>query len=80
MSISLDAPAGSAREIAVFSDGNPLPEVLRLTLGPAAGPLRLATRIRLADSQTVTALARLSDGACRRAEVAVLVTVAACIE
>lgn len=77
MAVSVDGPA---REIAVFADGNPLPEVLRLRLGPAAGDPRIETRIRLATSQTVTALARLDDGSCWRARVELLVTIAACIE
>lgn len=77
MSIEVDGPV---RDIAVFADGNPLPEVLRLRLGPAAGAARFDTRIRLATSQTVTAVARLDDGTCWRDQVELLVTIAACIE
>ena len=77
MAVAVDGPA---REIAVFADGNPLPEVLRLRVGPAAGSPRFETRIRLATSQTVTALARFDDGSCWRARVELLVTIAACIE
>ncbi len=80
MAISVDAPAGTVRDIAVFADGNPLPEVLRLRLGPASGPPRVETRIRLATSQTVTAIARIADGTCWRDQVELLVTLAACIE
>lgn len=80
MTVTLDAPPGSVREIAVFADANPLPEVLRLRFGPAAGAPRVATRIRLATSQTVTAVARLDDGTCWRDSVELLVTLAACIE
>ena len=71
---------GAAREIAVFADGNPLPEVLRLRPGPAMATDRLETRIRLATSQTVTALVRLDDGSCWADRVELLVTIAACIE
>lgn len=80
MTVSVDAPAGAVREIAVFADGNPLPEVLRLRFGPAAGPPVVETRIRLATSQTVTAVARMADGTCWRDRVELLVTLAACIE
>ena len=80
MAISVDAPAGTVRDIAVFADGNPLPEVLRLRLGPASGPPMVETRIRLATSQTVTAIARMADGTCWRDQVELLVTLAACIE
>jgi sulfur-oxidizing protein SoxY len=80
MTLGVEAPAGTVREIAVFADGNPLPEGLRLRLGPASGPLRVETRIRLATSQTVTAIARMADGTCWRDRVELLVTLAACIE
>lgn len=77
MTLAIDRPT---REIAVFADGNPNPEVLRLRFGPAAGQPRIGTRIRLATSQTVTAIARLHDGTCRADKVELLVTLAACIE
>ena len=80
MGITIDAPPGSMREVAVFADGNPQPEVLRLRFGPAAGLPTLSTRIRLADSQTVTAVARLADGTVWRDSIELLVTLAACIE
>ncbi len=80
MTITIDAPAGSVRALHVFADGNPLPEVLRLRFGPASGAPRLSTRIRLADSQTVTALAELADGTFWQDRVELLVTLAACLE
>ena len=40
----------------------------------------VATRIRLATSQTVIAVAKLSDGSCWRDSVDLLVTLAACID
>ena len=80
MAITVDTPLGTLRELAVFADGNPLPVVLRVAFGPAAGAPRIATRIRLATSQTVTAIARLADGSCWRDSVELLVTLAACIE
>ncbi|MGE0225084.1 MAG: thiosulfate oxidation carrier protein SoxY [Acetobacteraceae bacterium] len=80
MTVSVDAPAGTVRSLHVFADGNPNPEVLALRFGPAAGTPRFATRIRLADSQTVTAIAGLTDGSFRRDSVELLVTLAACLE
>jgi sulfur-oxidizing protein SoxY len=74
------APQGVVREVAVFADGNAQPEVLRLRFGAASGPVAVHTRIRLADSQTVTALARLADGTCWRDRVTLLVTQSACVE
>ena len=47
---------------------------------PRAGAPRIATRIRLATSQTVIAVAKLADGSCWRDSVDLLVTLAACID
>jgi len=80
MTVSVDAPPDQVKALAVFATGNPLPEVLRMRFGPHAGVARISTRIRLADSQTVVAVARLADGTCWQDSVELLVTLAACIE
>ncbi|MGD0104023.1 MAG: thiosulfate oxidation carrier protein SoxY [Rhodopila sp.] len=80
MTISVDAPVADVRSIDVFAEGNPLPHVLRVRFGPNAGAPRIATRIRLATSQTVIAVAKLADGTCWRDSVDLLVTLAACID
>ena len=80
MTVSVDAPVGELRSIDVFAEGNPLPHVLRVRFGPRAGAPRIATRIRLATSQTVIAVAKLADGSCWRDSVDLLVTLAACID
>jgi sulfur-oxidizing protein SoxY len=80
MTISVDAPVAQVRSIDVFAEGNPLPHVVRAQFGPRAGAPRLATRIRLATSQTVIAVAKLADGSCWRDSVDLLVTLAACID
>lgn len=68
------------QEIVVFNERNPQRDVVRCTLGPAAGRAEVATRIRLATSQQLVALARLSDGSLWSHTVDVVVTLAACIE
>jgi sulfur-oxidizing protein SoxY len=80
MTVSVDAPVGEVRGIDVFAEGNPLPHVLSIRFGPHAGAPRFATRIRLATSQTVIAVAKLADGSCWRDSVDLLVTLAACID
>jgi sulfur-oxidizing protein SoxY len=80
MTVSVDAPVAQVHSIDVFAEGNPLPHVLRAQFGPRAGAPRIATRIRLATSQTVIAVAKLSDGSCWRDSVDLLVTLAACID
>jgi sulfur-oxidizing protein SoxY len=80
MTVTVDAPVGDVRSIDVFAEGNPLPHVLHVTFGPHAGAARFATRIRLATSQTVIAVAKLADGGCWRDSVDLLVTLAACVD
>lgn len=66
--------------LALFTERNPQPDVAWFHLGPRNGRAEVSTRIRLATSQKVVALARMSDGACWSATVDVIVTIAACIE
>ena len=73
-------PAEHVRAIALFTARNPRPEVAVFQLGPASGRAEVATRMRLATSQTVAAGAQLHDGRCWRTTVDVVVTLAACIE
>ena len=68
------------RAIHVFTEKNPQPEVVGFRFGPRAGRASVATRVRLADTQTVTAIAELSDGSFWSASAAVVVTLAACLE
>jgi sulfur-oxidizing protein SoxY len=83
VTVSVESPmteADHVRSIALFAAANPLPEVARFHLGPRAGRAQVATRIRLADSQTVTALAELSDGSLWFETAEMIVTIAACVE
>jgi len=80
MTVGLDDPAAPVRSLHVFADGNPLPNVLHAAFGPAAFRPQLATRIRLANNQTVHAVAILPDGTCWTASVDLVVTLAACLE
>jgi sulfur-oxidizing protein SoxY len=68
------------RRIAVFNALNPLPNVIVVHLGPRSGRAFLGTRVRLATSQTLTALAVMSDGSVWSDSASVVVTLAACVE
>jgi len=81
--VSVDSPMTATdyvKAIHVFNEKNPQPYVIGVGLGPRAGRAGFSTRIRLADSQTVTAIAELSDGTFWSDGVDVIVTLAACIE
>ena len=66
--------------ISVFNERNPQRDVVNAQFGPRSGRAELATRIRLATSQKLVAVARMSDGTCWSKTVEVIVTLAACIE
>jgi sulfur-oxidizing protein SoxY len=81
--VSVESPMTAADHVKafhVFTEKNPQPEVVSFRFGPRAGRARVATRIRLADTQSVIALAELSDGSFWSTSVAVVVTLAACLE
>jgi sulfur-oxidizing protein SoxY len=83
MTVSVSNPMTSddyVKSIHVFNEKNPQPNVGNFHLGPHAGRAQISTRIRLADSQKIVAIARLSDDSFWSATVDVVVTLAACTE
>lgn len=74
------SPTDRVQEIVVFNERNPQRDVVRFAFGPASPRAEVATRIRLATSQQLVALARLADGSQWMHAVDVVVTLAACIE
>jgi sulfur-oxidizing protein SoxY len=83
MSVKVDSPMTQSdyvKAIHVFTEKNPQPNVVSFHLSPRSGRASVATRIRLADSQTVTAIAEMSDGTFWSQGVDVVVTLAACLE
>src|SRR6266853_5885676 len=64
MTVSVSNPMTSddyVKSIHVFNEKNPQPNVGNFYLGPHAGRAQISTRVRLADSQKIVAIARLSD-------------------
>ena len=74
------APEDHVKSIHVFNEKNPQPNIGNFHLSPKAGRAQVSTRIRLADSQKVVAIAKLSDGTFWSASVDVVVTLAACTD
>jgi sulfur-oxidizing protein SoxY len=72
--------ADHVRAIHVFTEKNPQPYVASFRLGPRAGRAVVNTRVRLADTQSVTAIAEMSDGSWWTTSAHVVVTLAACLE
>ncbi len=74
--VSVDAPG--ATEVLILASGNPTPGVCSVKFGPAAGSQKISTRIRLASTQDVVALAKLPDGKIGKAVANVKVTIGGC--
>ncbi|MGH6769352.1 MAG: SoxY-related AACIE arm protein [Xanthobacteraceae bacterium] len=83
LTIDVDSPmtdADHVKAIHVFTEKNPQPYVVSFKLGPRAGKASVSTRIRLADTQHVVAIAQTSDGTFWTDSIEVVVTLAACLE
>lgn len=64
-SVTVDSPmtdADHVKAIHVFATGNPVPTVATFRLTPQSGAAIVASRMRLAQTQDVIALAELADG------------------
>ena len=74
--ISVVAPGAVA--ITLFADGNPVPSVATFNFGPLSASRSAATRIRLAKTQNVVAVAKMEDGSFQMAKSEVKVTIGGC--
>jgi sulfur-oxidizing protein SoxY len=83
LSVAVDSPMTATdhvKSIAIFNERNPQRDVARFTLGPRSGRAVVATRIRMATTQKLVAIAQLSDGSYWSHSADVIVTLAACVE
>lgn len=83
LSVVVESPmtaASHVKAIHVFAERNPLPNILSVQLTPRSGRARVATRVRLADTGTVLAIAQMNDGSFWSDSVHVVVTLSACLE
>ena len=83
LTVAVESPMSvedHVKAIHVFTEKNPQPNVISVQLGPRAGRATFSSRIRLANSQKVIAIAQMSDGSFWSDEIEVIVTLAACLE
>jgi sulfur-oxidizing protein SoxY len=81
ITVSVDSPMTErdyVKRIHLFAEKNPLPRMVEFELGPHNGRARVSSRIRIADSQQITAVAEASDGSLWSSTVQVEVTVTGC--
>ena len=83
LTVSVESPMTAAdhvKKIAVFNEKNPQANVAVFHLGPRSGKAQVQTRIRLATSQKLVAVAQMSDGSFWSGSADTIVTLAACLE
>jgi len=80
VTIAVDGPFAQGERVTAIlvAEANPTPLVARFTFPGLSGAATVTTRIRLARSQTVTAVARMADGAAHAARAHVEVAVGGC--
>lgn len=76
--VPIEVSSGSATAILVLATGNPTPGVATFNFGKLAASRDASTRIRLAGTQDVFAIARLEDGTYVKASSTVKVTIGGC--
>ena len=83
MTVSVESPMTAddyVKAIHVFNEKNPQPHVFNAWLSPGNGKAAIGTRIKLADTQKIVAIAETSKGEFWNASAEVIITIAACIE
>lgn len=74
--VSVSAEGASA--ILLLAAGNPTPGVAEFKFGPMSAANEASTRIRLAGTQDVVAIAKMADGSFAKASQTVKVTIGGC--
>lgn len=83
VTVSVDSPMTEKDHVTaihIFTEKNPLPNVIGVRLGARAGKAEFSTRIRLADTQQVVAICGMSDGSFWSDKADVILTLSACLE
>lgn len=78
---SVDSPmtdGDHVKAVHIFAEGNPLPAVATFHFTPMSGVAKASTRMRLAKTQNVVAVAEMSNGDVYRETVEVKVTIGGC--
>ena len=83
LKVTVDSPMTAndyVKTIHVIAEGNPLPNIFTAYLTPRSGTANITTRVRLADSQQVWAIAQMNNGSFWQGSAETLVTLSACTE
>jgi sulfur-oxidizing protein SoxY len=83
LKVSVESPMTAnnyVKSIHIVAEGNPAPNIFTAYLTSRSGKANLTTRVRLADSQLVWAIAQMNDGSFWQGSAETLVTLSACTE
>ena len=81
MTVEVESPMTDedyVKTVHIFAEGNPLPNVAKMNFTPRSGEAVASTRIRLAKTQKIHAVAEMSDGSVFTATREVKVTIGGC--
>ena len=81
MTVSVESPMTEqsfVSEVMIVADANPRGGIVTFHFTPASGVAEANTRIRLAETQNVIALAKMNDGSVYKASQEVKVTIGGC--
>jgi len=81
IAFEVDSPMSESdyvKAVHVFAEKNPLPNVATFHFTPRSGKARASTRMRLAKTQNIVAVAEMSDGSVYMAKTEVKVTIGGC--
>lgn len=82
LTVTVDSPMVEddyVRQIAILSPRNPLPQIAEFHLTPRSGIAQVSTRIRMSGTQSIQAIAEMSDGTLWSGSMETVVTLAACV-
>jgi sulfur-oxidizing protein SoxY len=83
LKVAIESPMTSSdyvKAVHIISEENPSPNIFIAYFTPRSGRAELTTRVRLADSQRVWAIAQMSDGSYWQGYADTSVTLSACTE
>lgn len=81
VSVAVDSPMTEddyVKSLAIYADGNPAPDVAKFQMSPLTGKAEVSTRMRLAGTQNIVAVAETSKGEFYKGSSEVKVTVGGC--
>lgn len=83
LTVSVESPMTAddfIQRLALFNEKNPQPNIAIFQFTPRSGRAQVSTRIRLGDSQFITAIAETNRGELFTAKAELVVTLPACVE